>query len=308
MSVFIGIDGGGTKTFTVLTDEDGNVLMTDLTGGTNPNDIGVEKSCEVIAGIIERLAKNIDEENIYVFCGIAGSINRKSEMLDTLRSRFPMYHIDLESDAYILLSSELYENNGACVICGTGSVCFVRKDGNLIRIGGWGYLLDSGGSGYDIGRDVLEYALRAYDGRGEDTILTSLIEEKCGKTAIDLISEIYDGGKAYIASFASLAFEGVAKDDGVSISIIEKNAYHIYEYLASAAKQLPEGFTAVFGGGICTHYSKIWFDSIRKYLNFDVNFRLATMPPVFGAVVEALKLAQIRADYQIRENFLKSMK
>ncbi len=306
MSLFIGIDGGGTKTLSVLTDGQGNVIKTDICSASNPNDIGVERSCDVICGAARRLLEGETDSDVSIFCGIAGSINRKDEMLNILKMLFPAYNVGLESDAYILLSSELYEGDGACVICGTGSVCFVRKDAQLFRIGGWGYLLDSGGSGYDIGRDVLEAALRAHDGRGERTVLSDLVAQMSGKPVQDMISEIYDGGKAYIASFAPLAFEGAEKGDGVCESILEKNAYHIGEYLLSARGMLQDGFTAVFGGGICTHYSDVWLKLVKKTLNFDVNFRLANMPPVFGGVVEAMKLTGKSPDLQIRQNFANS--
>lgn len=44
-----------------------------------------------------------------------------------------------------------------------------------IKENGWSYIIDDEGGGYYIGRQALRAIFRAYDGRGEDAILTSKI-------------------------------------------------------------------------------------------------------------------------------------
>ena len=50
-----------------------------------------------------------------------------------------------------------------------------RVDGKIIQVGGYGYLLDRGGSGYDLGRSL--YHARHKDSRGKATLMTELIEK-----------------------------------------------------------------------------------------------------------------------------------
>ena len=67
--------------------------------------------------------------------------------------------------------------DGASMICGTGSSLYFRKGDSYSYTGGWGYLIDSCGSGYVLGRYAIQAAVRAHDGRAEPTILCELLEK-----------------------------------------------------------------------------------------------------------------------------------
>ena len=179
---YLGIDGGGTKTEAILCDEFGQILWTKKVTATNPNDVGIasatEKLCDLVNSAHRYLNENGDAPHqLRVFGGIAGALNHKTALLEHLNRSFPEDVIDVNSDAINLLSSELYDGNGCCLICGTGSVCFVRRGSEIIRIAGWGYLLDRSGSGYAMGKEAIEAALRSHDGRGDATLLTGAIME-----------------------------------------------------------------------------------------------------------------------------------
>ena len=55
---------------------------------------------------------------------------------------------DVMSDAELALNAAFGpEADGMLVISGTGSVVFLRKNGTLLRAGGWGHILGDGGRG-----------------------------------------------------------------------------------------------------------------------------------------------------------------
>lgn len=291
---FLGIDGGGTKTEALLCDSNGDCLFHTFDGSSNPNDIGVDNSLNVLSKIIESAIRSInlsDIDKIYIFCGVSGALNHKSEMADDLSERFPKYNISIDSDVMNVINAELGQREGVCVICGTGSVCFVRAGKKLIRIGGWGYLLDSAGSGYNLGRDAIESVLMAEDGRGETTLLCDIMKTRIGKDVIDSISEIYDGGKTYIASFAECVFEGYIRKDWICKRIIEKNAFYIAEMLNAAGNYLKKPFCAIMNGGINTSFTEIWFENIKKYIPDSIELKLASNVPVCGALCGAFELS-----------------
>ncbi|WP_259730400.1 MULTISPECIES: BadF/BadG/BcrA/BcrD ATPase family protein [Synechococcales] len=65
---------------------------------------------------------------------------------------------------------------GIVVISGTGCIALGRDGrGREHRCGGWGWLLDQGGSACDLGRDALALALEMADGRRPDTGLRSAL-------------------------------------------------------------------------------------------------------------------------------------
>ena len=304
MKYIIGIDGGGTKTEGVLTDLSGTVLARRVTGASNPNDVTLSVSAERLDTLCRELLRDagLSAEHLpdtSVFGGIAGGINHGPTLEKALREKLPgVGCLTVRSDIHILLTGELPTGDGACIICGTGSACFLRRGTDIIRIGGWGYLLDSGGSGYDIGRDALEAALRAFDGRGELTLLTELLTAHLGGAVNTRITEIYDQGKPYIAACAPLVFKAARMGDSVAEAILNRNARKLAEYAEAAWKWAtaegrtpPEVLPVVMGGGISVKEAPGWQARICSLTSPAVPLRLtvAQMPPVFGAVVEALK-------------------
>ncbi len=187
----IGLDGGGTKTDGVLVGQDGRVLARRCVGASNPNDVGEEASAAVVRALAEVLATEagVHLADCFVFGGISGALNHREGLTARLRSAVPAPGgVEIDSDMVNLLSAELPDRDGACIICGTGSACFVRRGQEVFRIGGWGYLLDSAGSGYDIGRQALEAALRAQDGRGRPTALSTKLADALGAPVQDSLT------------------------------------------------------------------------------------------------------------------------
>ena len=322
MTYYIAIDGGGTKTEGVLTDTCGHILAYSIGTASNPNDVTLAGAVSVLTGVVKALLAqaNLTEEDmpeISLFGGIAGGINYGQALTAALREVYPTVgSLGVCSDVQILLSGEIPVGDGACIICGTGSACFLRRGDELIRIGGWGYLLDSGGSGYDIGRDALEAVLRAFDGRCEPTLLSEMIATHLGGPVNTRITEIYREGKPYIASCAPLVFRAAEAGDEVAFSILRRNARCLAEYIETAWKRLneqgdpaPAVFPVVMGGGISHKASPYWRDLVASLVDptVPVHITVAAMRPVFGAVVEAAKQSDgATADFAtLRSTFMR---
>ncbi len=310
MTYYIAIDGGGTKTEGVLTDTRGRILAHAFGTASNPNDVTLAGSVKVLTDVVNTLLEQAGLTmdvlpEVSLFGGIAGGINYGPALETALREAYPAVGaLGIRSDIQILLSGELPVGDGACIICGTGSACFLRRGDELIRIGGWGYLLDSGGSGYDIGRDALEAVLRAHDGRalngrrGETTLLTALITARLGGEVHTKITEIYREGKPYIAACAPCVFEAAKAGDAVAQAILNRNARALAEYIEAAWHHLTEPdlsetvfLPVVMGGGISQKEADFWLPMVASLVDsaIPVQITVATAPPVFGAVVEAAK-------------------
>ena len=293
---YLGIDGGGTKTEAVLCDEEGNILSHLFESSTNANDVGVDIAIARLTLLIQKahdvLAENgCADHSICVFGGIAGALNRRDRLLPALKSTFPEDEIGIHTDAINLLSSELYRGDGCCMICGTGSVCFVRNGDELKRIAGWGYLLDRSGSGFSMGREALEAALRSHDGRGDATLLTGAVMEKLGGAPWDKLSEIYEGGKPFIASFAPCVISCAEEGDRVAFEILYRQAIYLAECLDAAYNLLDyreEPLQVVLGGGVFRAKSDLP-SLIEQNVTVPINLTIASAPPVFGAVWEAVR-------------------
>ena len=165
----------------------------------------------------------------------------------------------------------------------------------------------------------MEAVLRAFDGRCEATILSELLAEHLDGPVNTRITEIYREGKPYIASCAPLVFRAAEAGDAVAFSILRRNARRLAEYIETAWKRLneqgnsaPASLPVVMGGGISHKASPYWQDLVASLVDPTVpaHITVASMPPVFGAVVEACKQADdCQTDFNaLRDRFRDSFR
>ena len=202
MRYYLGVDGGGTKTEAVLTTETGEMVARKVVGSSNPNDIGKENMFRLLSDLVRDMTPS-DATVMDVGMGLSGLSfsGCKDELTALLKGMDKVGAVDVYSDVQIALDSA-YDGDGAIAITGTGSVGYLRKDGQHILVGGGGYMLDSSFSGYDLGREILNAVLSEVDGRGKKTALTALVLQKAGLPLNEIVKNVYTQGKAYVASFA----------------------------------------------------------------------------------------------------------
>ena len=305
LEYFIAIDGGGTKTETVLFDETGHILYRDITTGCNVLDLGVQAAGELLMGVIEKAREYAPGEITAVFGGIAGNCHCHDALYEYLRPRLSC-KLQICDDTYSVISSVLGHGDGCGLVGGTGSSLFVRaKDHPCTHIGGWGYLIDTGGSGYNLGCDAIYAALRAVDGRGEETVLNDLLRRDLDGTPIEhAIQAIYAGGRPYIASFAHTVFEGRRMGDAVCCRIFEKEVHCLAELVHAATRYYEGEFPVVLGGGLFSAYPE-YVDALREASPAQAKLLTTDMPVVYGAAVEALRVGGRALTEEFRAAFFR---
>lgn len=290
MDYFIAIDGGGTKTETVLFDETGHILSRDVTTGCNALDIGTPAAIDLLMHAIQRVGENAPEKVTSIFGGIAGNCHCDNALYKLLRAQLTVPYLEICDDTYSVISSVLGHKDGCGLVAGTGSSLFVRAEGKpCFHIGGWGYLIDTGGSGYDLGREAVYMALRAADGRGEKTVLNELLYKALHKKVENAIMEIYAGGRPFIASLAHTVFEGYRMGDAVCECIFNRGVSHLAEMVAGAAKFYDSSYDVVLGGGLFSAYPE-YTDALRTKAPAQSHLLTTDMPVVYGAATEALRM------------------
>ena len=288
---FLGIDGGGTKTKLMLENLSGECVRELTVGASNPADIGMEKAKQVLTDGIKEILHGIRYGSVSVFAGISGgtSMNNKA-LLEEFFSQFGFYAYAVGNDVDNIVSTGL-DGDGVAVIIGTGLGILRKRGDKLEKVGGWGYLIDEGGSGYNFGKDGLNAYFREVDGSGQKTLITKLINEKTGLAPAELLTSVYEKGKKYIASFCLDVFEAYKQGDFVAGQILERNVKIASDYVKSAIKPFNERVKVVVAGSLGN-------DSIMqeklvvalKSENCELNF--LTEQPVVGAVKRARKIVE----------------
>ena len=293
---FLGIDGGGTKTALLLKDREGTVLRELCADACNPMDIGFERAQAVLRSAIDDICAGIDLSETAMFAGIAGGGSLSArQTLAAFFADFGFGVFDCGGDNRNILEAGLGSRDGICAILGTG-ICVQAKHGDTLhRIGGWGYFIDRGGSGFNLGRDALDAYYSAHDGSGPDTLLTSLIEEKTQCSPEALVSRIYAGGKTFVASFAPLVTEAARRGDRMALSILDTNAHCIARLIFAAENRLPAEMNTVpvvLCGGLSKEPEIV--SRLERFLSSHprLTIECMTCEPVWGAAMAAQKLGK----------------
>jgi N-acetylglucosamine kinase-like BadF-type ATPase len=255
----LGIDAGGTKTVCYLAAEDGTVVGEARGGGANlqiEGELGVEK---VLHAVMEE-ALGGRAASVGAVCLGAAGVDREQErqvVLQIMRRISARARTLVVNDALVALTAGVSDAPGVVLICGTGSIVYGRNARNeAARAGGWGHLLGDEGSGYWIGCRALQAVVRARDGRGPATALTSKVLARFGAAGIDdLIAEVYDRPARLhvIARLASTVQEAGDEGDEVAGRILEQAAHELVSAARPVIDRLrlqAEAFDFVLAGGV----------------------------------------------------------
>ena len=291
-TVYLGVDGGGTKTDLALCGEDGRLICRVTRSGCNPTVCGMERTLEVLDEGMTALG--IDGYTLAgAFLGIAGCPDeqRKNALTAAFSRRFPGVPVGADADILNVICLTEHRENCVAAICGTGSVAFAVSGGKTFRVGGWGPLFDNAGSGCDLGRDAVRAVLAEQDGFGEHTLLTGMLKEKLGECIFDGAARIASDDQQKIASFAPLVFEAERAGDRVAAEILERSFSRLAFLINTASRLYGCKPHVVLSGGVTAHE-----DAVRKYLcpHLDAGLIL-TIPrvdPVFGALAKAMELGR----------------
>ena len=305
---YIAVDGGGTKTDFVLFLENGDIIDRLILGGCNPNAYGIVHTEKILSDGIDRFVR-MGAKVSAVFAGISGAAvgNNRAMLNEFLKERYPYLKCCVEGDIHNVIGSVVEVDKCIAVICGTGSVVYAYDGDLLRRFGGWGYLFDSAGSGFDIGRELFRYCLECEDlGNTEDEIYRELCN-MVGGHIFDNISVIYSKGKDYVASFAPMVFRFCDSGNEVAIAIVMQTAERISELINRAHESGNCGNTAIIAGGL-TSRKDILEPMVRKNLKSGIQLVFADQPPIFGAAVKCMKLFSNNFDKEFfADNFLRAL-
>lgn len=252
----VGIDGGGSHTRVELRDMENRLVRRGEFGPFNLNAIG-EEAFRRLLGELFRWCGGM--EGCGKLCiGAAGISNpRVREILEEELGRAGFRGSwKLCGDQEIALRGAM-DGPGIVVIAGTGSICFGKNTaGETARSGGFGHLIDDGGSGYALGRDVLGCAVRCADGRIRNSGMLQAVCSRLGGGVEAIVPFVYspETDKAAIARFAPIALEHADRGDPEAWRILRQGAGELARMVAAVQQRLdmPRCRIALLGGLIAS--------------------------------------------------------
>ena len=258
-----GIDGGGTHTRLEIRDMENRTLQRAEFGPFNLNSVGeaafrsLLREVFAFCGDMTRCAR--------ICFGAAGCSNpRVGQVLEEeLAAAGFNGEWMLCGDQAIALRGAM-DGAGIIVIAGTGSICYGKNDaGETARSGGYGHLIDDGGSGYALGREVLSAAVRCMDGRIRDCGILEAVSGRLNADAGAIVPFVYSPrtDKSAIAAFSSIALELAEKEDAHAWHILQQQARELTALVSAVQSKLGlEGCRIALLGGLIAHdnpYSRV---------------------------------------------------
>ncbi len=167
-SVVMGVDGGNSTSRVVLADTKGRVLGYGKSGPASADGVDLESAANHIREAVNAAWLDAGQSPQPVnasFWGMAGVVSEPDrdlirEIVLGLRISDSKF-IGIDHDIRIALSGGLGNQPGIVLIVGTGCSCYGRTQvGDSVRVGGWGHLLDDGGSSYFLGLEALKAVVR----------------------------------------------------------------------------------------------------------------------------------------------------
>jgi N-acetylglucosamine kinase-like BadF-type ATPase len=167
VSIFLGIDAGGSKTTCVAGNEH-SVLASATTGGSNDIRWGEAEARTQLHEAMQRACAeaNVRLEDVRRICvGIAGAgrpvIN---SIVKGIVAEIFAGEVEVVGDMVVAMQAAFGNKQGVIVIGGTGSIAYGRNsEGKIARAGGWGFAISDEGSGHWIGRAAVAAVMRAQD-------------------------------------------------------------------------------------------------------------------------------------------------
>jgi glucosamine kinase len=228
--LLLGIDGGGSSCRARLCTLSGAKLGKG-TGGPANIRLGLDQS---FASIFQATTQCMSQAGLspsdfgrIVAClALAGASEPKE--LDAARGRkLPFGKAIFATDARAACVGAHGGRNGGIIVVGTGSIGWGELDGQVYRIGGWGWPISDEGSGAWLGCEALRRALWAHDGRIAWTALLSSLSEKFRSDPHAVVRWM---GGAMPRDFATLApaiVEHASANDPVAVELMRLAGGHI---------------------------------------------------------------------------------
>ena len=306
-NIYLGVDGGGTKTEAVLIDDKGQIVGQGQAGGSNPAVFGIKKSLDNIAIAIQKTLKNFSDRSEIPSCLAIAGVNTQREAEDLKKAA--LKHPKLSkiiskssiavNDTQAALRAGTNDKNAIVLIAGTGSNCFgTNENGQSAKSGGRDFILSDEGSAYAIGLSVLKAVTKISDGRANKSVLKDLLFSRLKIRSIDQLTEIVNKkpwNKTDIANIAPLADEAAKQGDQQASEIIKTAAFELALMIKAVAEKLDlknKEYTIVTTGSVF-NIQKILHarleDDILKF-SPGAKFKKSSVDSAVGAALLAKEL------------------
>ena len=340
--MYIGIDGGGSKTRFQLYNICGALIGEALAGTTDYHQIGVGGVIRAFREAFGELGLLGRDAAMGASCGAVGSADLPhgaligfgmpaygengsddEKAVAEIRAAFPGARIHAENDVYCAWAGAMAFSAGVTVVCGTGSMAVGSDNsGKMARTGGWSEFFSDEGSGYWLGKKALELFAKQSDSRLPKGALHRLLKEhfklENDLDIINIITSEYANSRKNTASLQMLLFEAYKQGDETARAAYMQALDEVVLVVLGAIRQLDFADRLTDSNGLAIDVSYIGglFNEKELFLNpfiqklnqhIKANIFAPKLSPCQGALLFALKNFEEAKFETIRTKFLSTI-
>jgi N-acetylglucosamine kinase-like BadF-type ATPase len=228
--MFLGVDGGGTKTAFCLVDRRGRIAGRATAASSYYFSGGIDLVGRVLKEGVDEVcaAAAVAPADVdYAFFALPGYGEASGDLpvLDAA-PRVVLGHdrYACDNDMVCGWAGSLGAVDGINVISGTGSMTYGERQGRGVRVGGWGELFGDEGSAYWIAIRGLNAFSRMSDGRLAEGPLAGVLRHHLDAPSdldvIDIVHNRWKGDRGPIAALSRQVAEGAALGDTTAAAIL----------------------------------------------------------------------------------------
>lgn len=310
MALYLGCDGGGTKTALCVITGEGEVLASTVAPSvyylTDGPEHGLPRMRAVLAEAVAEVCRQAGtppDRLAYAFFGLPayGEVRADVPAIDAAAgAAVGSDRFRCDNDMVCGWAGSLGGADGINVISGTGSMTYGERAGVGVRVGGWGELIGDEGSGHWIGVRALQAFSRMSDGRLARGPLADVLRERLALDEdvdlIDLVTHRWRSDRARVAGLSRLVVEAARRGDPTAVAILDEAAGELVALVEATRRRLgydPSEQVAVsYSGGVFAAVEvRDAFEQalVRSPAAYRVQAPLH--PPVIGAALYAARLA-----------------
>lgn len=232
-ALYVGVDGGASKTVVRVEDASGRSLGEAKGAGASIR-LSVSDAWAAIMDAIARSGLSFDDGGRTVFCGIGLAGTEIKGAYDRFVSTpHPFARLVVKSDAYVSCLGAHGGEDGAIVAVGTGMVGYRIEREDESRAGGWGFPHSDEGGGAWLGMEAVRATLCWLDGRESPSSLTASVLERFDGDRDRLVVWANAARATDFATLAPLVVEHAQQGAPLAAKLLRRAAGHA-DAIASA--------------------------------------------------------------------------
>lgn len=231
MSLVLGIDGGGTRTRASIADGERVLAFAEM-GSIKRLRVGAEIAEANLRALLSEVYRQAGAKGVKAAsAGVASAtMPGVAAWITAVFHDFGVERSEVVGDEVIALDAAFKGGPGILQIAGTGTNCIGRApDGGRETAGGWSSRLGDEGSGYWIGLQAIQKALKAYD-HEEPTRVLDEVGRAWGTATLEELVNLGDSTPGPdFAALAPLISQLAEEGDPVAASVLRQAAAYLID-------------------------------------------------------------------------------